>query len=553
MKKLLFKTLLLATSICVIAPRNTVSSAKAEEKYVTTKINYYGFGDDNYPTNEFYYDRSTTTGRYASYACEMKAGESISFNLRNDFAGLKIHGVSLGFRGSYYSIFEAYAVMQTQNRVIWSLGTPENGADYYYDFGYTGWNYETQYCPIDLDTNVDTLMGADENLTITIGCTWVDPHSTMGTYADNAFSVVGLKITYIDNGSTVVKKSKTNSSLAMNYYRGSDTTGTHYYERIDDVDDLKDGDKITIMSAESALGNETSFHYMEMMPEDNGIPAEIQSRKAGVDFIVGDKYLETKAFDSNLLTVERSGNDFAFKTKSYGYMTGDAMDGSIPLNLNGRKYDLPYEEDRIDWLWNINISNSLATIVNRNTKIQKRYVGYDSFNDKFVCKESLYTNSDLSKDERVVIYRVGSYSVSSVGLRFGLTIKKTTYDAVINAGGVFGVCVNKTGFATLNESSTQVIIDPVRVDENGVESASGDYYQFALVLQNIPQTAWKQTIYANAFVKVNGVYSFTEEGASFSIYDIAKRYVQQYGEDPAVIEHFLALKTIIDICESEAE
>lgn len=128
-------------------------------------------------------------------------------------------------------------------------------------------------------------------------------------------------------------------------------------------------------------------------------------------------------------------------------------------------------------------SDSLATVKNTNSST--------SGNVKLYSLSITYESSSSTV-----------YEVSNMKLRLGTAeLSQELYDELVALGATFGVEVTNSSDVTKTQAITPVL--------------EGDNYQFALVLTNIPTSAWAEELTARCYVEVEGEkYYMAEKNVS---------------------------------------
>lgn len=134
-----------------------------------------------------------------------------------------------------------------------------------------------------------------------------------------------------------------------------------------------------------------------------------------------------------------------------------------------------------------------------------------------------------------------TYALTSASLRFGTgtLISKEMYDEFAAQGAKWGVEI-KAGEA----AATQIACTPVRVNENGVEDANGEFYQFALVINKIGYANIDTILTAKVFVEINNTKTYMNE-ASHSLRTLVDTYLaandkSAYEDHLGVLNHLSA-------------
>lgn len=143
--------------------------------------------------------------------------------------------------------------------------------------------------------------------------------------------------------------------------------------------------------------------------------------------------------------------------------------------------------------------------------------------------------------------------VDEAAIRFGKCITKDTYDFLNNCGTSvsFGVIAKRTsalGGAELTVANASMTreITPVRVSAPGaaVEDLEGDYYQFALVIDEITEADFETSITARVYVCVDGEYYYMS-ARDFSVKTLAGAYYNAL-DTSAYTEHLGVLEYLKD-------
>ena len=143
--------------------------------------------------------------------------------------------------------------------------------------------------------------------------------------------------------------------------------------------------------------------------------------------------------------------------------------------------------------------------------------------------------------------------VDEAAIRFGKCITKDTYDFLNNCGTSvsFGVIAKRTsalGGAELTVANASMTreITPVRVSAPGaaVEDLEGDYYQFALVIDEITEADFETSITARVYVCVDGEYYYMS-ARDFSVKTLASAYYNAL-DTSAYTEHLGVLEYLKD-------
>ncbi|MDE6660624.1 MAG: hypothetical protein K2J93_02220, partial [Anaeroplasmataceae bacterium] len=121
----------------------------------------------------------------------------------------------------------------------------------------------------------------------------------------------------------------------------------------------------------------------------------------------------------------------------------------------------------------------------------------------------------------------------SISIRFGNMISAAAYkDSTATKYGVI-VSKNADELKNLNEDALEALINAgqgaechaVRVNAQGEEDANGEYWQFALVLDNVPQAEFDAVLFATMYLVVNGNV-YTAQVKEASVKSVAAAYLE---------------------------
>ena len=229
-----------------------------------------------------------------------------------------------------------------------------------------------------------------------------------------------------------------------------------------------------------------------------------------------------------------SSGTFAFKngTKYLNWSSGNTATQSTSLNTNSS--------------WKVSFSNGNAVIT--NAKDAARKLQYNAGSPRFACYTSEQTAIQLYKK----VIKAGQtveedvYTISSAGLRFGATIQKDLYEALLSEGAQFGVAFAKkselNGSAEFNKDSAV----KYNLCSNVVLLDDEENYQFALVINNIPAKAFDEVIVASVYVEIAGVKYVANTQNEYSILTILDYYYENADTlklDSALMEGLLNAAT----------
>ena len=156
---------------------------------------------------------------------------------------------------------------------------------------------------------------------------------------------------------------------------------------------------------------------------------------------------------------------------------------------------------------------------------------YNSQNSLFSCYASGQEDVQIYKRQTSTVN--SDYNISNVGLRFRIQIPTATvYTNLSTYSPTYGVAFYLGAADEVSPSYHYETCEPKAVDSN---------MQYALVIDNIPYTAWEQEITAKAYVEINDkkYYSVPK---TYSVKSIAADYIDNHSDDQAVNTHEDVLK-----------
>ena len=158
------------------------------------------------------------------------------------------------------------------------------------------------------------------------------------------------------------------------------------------------------------------------------------------------------------------------------------------------------------------------------------------------------------------------------GIRFGATVDKDTYDALVAEGKTvkFGMIVTNNELLTLDSNffdaydALEAGVDYIKMDLITYEQLAEDgTYSLSTYIENDPtlaeagKEALTTTLYACAYYEVtdaegNTETVFSESSNARSIYDVAKTYKTNADNGVEGYEQLDFINNIVSVCEAEA-
>lgn len=147
------------------------------------------------------------------------------------------------------------------------------------------------------------------------------------------------------------------------------------------------------------------------------------------------------------------------------------------------------------------------------------FVSNEALNGAVVIKYEQTASAAVYIKSIEVTSGAPTYNMISSSIRFGAKISKDLYDELATKGATWGVEI-KAG----QGNAKTYACTPVRVNENGVEDANGEFYQFALVINGIKYDNIDLELAAKAYVDVDGTKTYLDE-ATYSLRTLVDTYL----------------------------
>ncbi len=201
------------------------------------------------------------------------------------------------------------------------------------------------------------------------------------------------------------------------------------------------------------------------------------------------------------------------------------------------------QEGSSEWIRVSEISNTATNVLITYKNVHSIKVTNESSTKGFINELKLYYSEDKETN---------SYTMKNTGIRFGNMIEASLYEGLKELGSnvTYGiVALKKTTFdnsdLTLNDYAAlegyYFELTPVRVNANGEADENGDYYQFALVINEVPLESLQDEIIAACYVNIDGNITLMGEKVSS-----VKATVDQYlSSDTSGITDYVGVLTYL--------
>lgn len=241
---------------------------------------------------------------------------------------------------------------------------------------------------------------------------------------------------------------------------------------VEDASSLNAGDEIVIVAANSSY----AISNADKTNNRDGVVIEKKENQ-----IVIDETVQVISLENGKVS-----DTFAFKTEEgYFYAASSSnnyLKAKSTLDNNGS--------------WSITINSGIATIKSQGS-YSRNVIRFNPNNGSplFSCYGS--GQEDVSVYKKVVSSGIANEYIikeNSVSLRFGTLVPAEIYEDLLSQGYKFGVNFVS---GTKNKDFICANIEKVTVEDK-------EYYQYAVVINNIPVSAYKEEFAATCFAELNG-------------------------------------------------
>ena len=408
---------------------------------------------------------ATFNNTYTNNKQQLTKDKSMTLNL-SGYEGYTITGLTLSMK-SNKSAGAGTLSVKAGNTDLAAISSPTVFSSWYNMTSYT-----TSFVDVEVElTNNSYVIKENENITIVIAAT------------TNSLYCQSFTLTYEEPASLepetptdAFTEVSTMASLNVSYTQ----EGEESWKLVTDAATLSATDEVVIVASESDVALSTTQN------NNNRGQAAVTKENGSVIF----------GADVQVLTLEEGTVDgtFAFNTGE-GYLFA-ASSGSNYLKTEA---DLSANSS-----WKITIADGVATIVAQGANTRNT-MQYNSSSSLFACYSS-------ASQAAVSLYKhIGSatYEVSSASIMFGTLIEEELYTnltSVANTqfGVIYGVGKSaeelkaaiaevNAGTKTFEDMKTATGLrslapEVAKVNEEGVEDANGEFYQFGVSINNIAES-----------------------------------------------------------------
>lgn len=437
---------------------------------------------------------ATYSQTYTNAKGQLTSGHSSTLTLTG-YDGYKIKGFTLSMK-SNTSKGGGSLTVTSGNNTIYSISDSK--------FNASTWNgaWSTSYVDINknLSTSYEILSGNDLKFII---------KSTENSLYIQSYTIYFEEIK-VEESSIIskVQTQETKVQLGINYAKEEVIKeGKEFYQLVTDTSELKDGDKIIIVSS-----------YAEV-----ALSTEQKSNNRGQTSVnINNEKIDSISSSVQVITLKNAGNgNFAFNVGN-GYLyaassSNNYLRTQTTLNTNGH--------------WKISIgSNGVASIVAQGS-YSRNVLQHNSSSSLFSCYSS-------ASQKNVNIYKLTggkeistSYTFKNAKLRFvGIIPSELAEYIDTNLGA--GVTLS------LGNGKSQTIL----ISKDNIVTEKDGSLRFAVVL-NVPTVQYTTVVKGQAFVYVDGEKVDLKE-KSFSVNTLVEHYIVNASilglgaEDVAVLNAF---------------
>lgn len=288
----------------------------------------------------------------------------------------------------------------------------------------------------------------------------------------------------------------TNASLNLSWSSQTEELAESGYVAVENVASLKDGDQVLIGCVEgnsvlsSSNANNDIRTYDTVTIENNML-----------NITEDDNY--------SVITLVKNGENWLLQVDDNKYLCITSDGNKLYTKELTNKDDTAYQ-------WNIIIENGVTYIV--SVKYNERRIQFNNADGQ--QRYAAYKGTQ----KEVTIYKLSesieNYQINEVAIRFGAVISAELYEKLAALEVTFGVNIKSNGV------DHNFVCTPVRVNENGEVDAEGEYYQFAVVINGIPEEVWgTQEFNATCYVQSGEDIYLMRNSSEYSVVSLLKYYL----------------------------
>ena len=299
--------------------------------------------------------------------------------------------------------------------------------------------------------------------------------STTNTSNQVGWAGIDLVISKNDNATSADKFSQLDTLASLNLGWTSEevtSSSVDTWKLVTDASELAEGDQIIIAAKD--------YNYA-LSTTQNG------NNRGQAAIVKNDKNVE---FENNVqvLTLKTGKTSGTF-----GFYTGSGYLYAASSSSNYLRTETTLSTNSS---WKISVTSAgVATIIAQGSN-SRNTMQYNQSSSLFACYSS-GSQKALSIYKKYVeegLETVHSIKEGSVALRFGTLVPAEIYEDLLSQGYKFGVNFVS---GTKNKDFICANVEKVTVEDK-------EYYQYAVVINNIPVSAYKEEFTATCFAELNG-------------------------------------------------
>ncbi len=288
----------------------------------------------------------------------------------------------------------------------------------------------------------------------------------------------------------------TNASLNLSWSSQTEELAESGYVAVENVASLKDGDQVLIGCVEGNSVLSSSNPNNDIRTYDT-VTIENNMLNATED----DSY--------SVITLVKNGENWLLQVDDNKYLCITSDGNKLYTKELTNKDDTAYQ-------WNIIIENGVTYIT--SVKYNERRIQFNNADGQ--QRYAAYKGTQ----KEVTIYKLSesieNYQINKVAIRFGAVISAELYEKLAALEVTFGVNIKSNGV------DHNFVCTPVRVNENGEVDAKGEYYQFAVVINGIPEEVWgTQEFNATCYVQSGEDIYLMRNSSEYSVVSLLKYYL----------------------------
>lgn len=312
-----------------------------------------------------------------------------------------------------------------------------------------------------------------------------------------------------DGGGNEFIKLSTKANINFKYNESFVTNNETYYTKVTDISELTDGSEFIVSTYDNSTQSYALGSYIESKVKYGSVATTMRSDRL---------YAE----NPTILTLQSGSVEGTYAIKAgNNYLGNDETGTATALK--------PLSEINVSTSWNITIaSDGLVSAVLTTDSSNKDKRSVLSFNNSgtnqfFGCYQKKQTSDVVFYKKVTSDVTNKEYTFNETYLRFGGILTKSQYQDILaeDSNATFGIALSKDGSTYTPYACTVTLAN--LVEGKLVDNVNGDYAYFAVKVLT-PKEHFNDTVYAKAYVIINGETFYMQESAH-SVTELVNYYL----------------------------